>query len=290
MKRMLVLIVGAALTLSGCEAMFDINLFTAVDTPPKLDNTKLTTSSTGQIEKMLSPTFYTQLKTDTAALQAVKTNLLSTMNSTSSTVTAAQKAEAAQVFIQVAANATGALSVVNNLVTAALPQMSSGNFQNLASNTSNLQQMTKDLFAGQTTEEIKKTLTSFAEISTALNTLQSSATSAASGSTSTVSDVFFGDSNKGEVAQIGLVSTVASVLLSSATGSTTDAKADAVVQLINAPDTTSAQTIMNNNFNSNSLTTSFTEIGNAVSNNTTSSNYSYLNTLVSSLGLPKSGQ
>ena len=122
MKR-LVILLSFSLLATGCAQVFDSNLFTTVDKPPKLSIS--TSASVAEIQaKMKDSSFYTALKSDPTALSNTQTALASQYSTTAlaDATTTEKKAavvDAATTAIVVTAKATdvGPLvtQVANNL-------------------------------------------------------------------------------------------------------------------------------------------------------------------------------
>ncbi len=246
--------------LSSCSQVFDGNLFKNVDPPAALNASALQSASVAQISNLTQqPGFYSQLQNDPAAETAVASNLVSVITSTSASTS--DKLLAEQTLIQVATYGTSTGVVVSNVLNSLTSLTSSNSLSTLSSPTTALS-TAQSLFAGQTPTQIASTLNNLVAISniyTALNTT--------SGGNSTA---FYGSTNKTDLAQIGAVAAVASVLVSASGGSTT----------------TAAQFIATGNtalINTSTLSTQATDLANAFNNTTNSGTYSYITTMAPTL-------
>lgn len=166
MKRCVILL-PFVLTLAGCAALFDSNLYKGVDAPPALNASTLSTLSTSEIQQLASDqSFYDQLKADPAALTAVQTALNNAITNSTSTT---DKIDAATTLITVTANSTEVAQMRTDAV---------ANIQSIADyiNASNYGMAFKVFLGDQTEAEINVTLTQLGVMATTLATMQTIAT------------------------------------------------------------------------------------------------------------------
>lgn len=228
--------------LSGCAALFDFNLYDAVDTPPPLDKTFLASATPDQIDPLRGKTFYSQLEADDAALQALVGNLNPRI---SGGATAAEKILAAQEMISTLSYSTDAKIVAGNALSAILTT----NMSAVTSSAASAQNFVKGLFAGLSAAQVTEAVQTGFIITMTMNSLGTLA--------SNTSATFFGNENKGDWAQTGLAAAVCYALLFSAPGN----NPAAVYSLITTNDPTTVLATFNSN-----LGTMLTEIGALVGN------------------------
>jgi len=195
------------LLLVGCSKIFDSNLFSALDKLPALDQGKLSSASTDDINQMSKdPTFYNQLKDDPAALKTVQDSLTKVVDDPAATATA--RIAAAATVLSVTTNgsevASLSTSAINNAATIK-DALAARDFVGVIK-----------IFLGTKTEpEIVTTLNNLLVMSTTLTTMQRLSTIPAPlplAGTIDSTTFFSGSTDQGAFAQSAMMAAIGQAL------------------------------------------------------------------------------
>ncbi len=116
------------LSLSSCQGAFESNLFTVIDNPTLPATSDLSNASTAAVADLLSSDKVLEsLKADDAARKALTDNLAVKMTEG----TAESKTEAANLYLKLQLEGTGALAATNKMIETFLPALKGGDLADL---------------------------------------------------------------------------------------------------------------------------------------------------------------